>query len=1509
MSVDPNPLPLQPNDCDDEADNISEEELVSLEQYESALQNGQVLDPEHWLITQSSPELREHLTHLYWLYQLESRGLPLPAESLVGDRIGDYEILEELGRGGMGVVYKARQISLQRIVALKMILAGKLASAADVQRFRLEAEAAAGLDHPNIVPIFEVGESAGQHYFSMKLMEGGGLAQHVRLAAMAPRAAAQVLAPVARAVHYAHQRGLLHRDLKTANILLDGAGQPSVTDFGLARRVTADNGLTETGATVGTPSYMAPEQALGKEGLSTAADIYGLGAILYELLTGKPPFKGDSALETLWLVVEQPPPQPRTICPGLDRDLESICLKCLQKEPHERYGSAEALAVDLEHWLAGEPIVARPPGRSKRWKKWALRHRAASFLIALVAFGVLCFPPSVVWYINRERGHAKEQEILRLAADRDRDAAQLAEQIAVVAREKSEAALQREGVAAAQRFLRQRRFLEVRGAFGRIPISRQGWEYHRLDFEELLTPHPNQVLGTHDWGIAAMLLSNDGRTIISSGQDGRLLRWNAQTTHCTEIESGVHSKQLRRWLHVFERDKDEPARDCFVKLCWVQDGVLLAGASLSGKGRLWDLRNGQRTDLLTHDRSLCAVALSKNGNHFLFGDDQGTVLLLDRAGGKPQRLQLEAQPILSIVALPSGYWVVGQHHGKLSLLDSSARTVLHSFSVDGPIWDLDLGGDGATLAVASTVLAVYQVTAVAPFFERTETYYLPEHETWEPQAFHAVRFAPDGKTIAAGDDHGRLMSWQREMRLLSFAQLDHLHARPLDKTAPLPSSLLRRFGAIAFAADGKTLLTAAADTAVKRWTLEHPNGITSFEVGPAPRVRFDPVHPHLLWVGDKRGTLALWDSRQKTQHFAREAAHQGAITGIDQAAGGIVVTAGEDRRLCFWTYREGKIASIYSEILLAKEPRSVALSPDGKRVAVYDRADQVFMWETATGQLLGQTSMYDPKHGPAVAGLVNFNADGTILSVAGPWQSFRLFDGATLAGPLRNPYMMAGQGGSAVAWHPRDPKRVVGGDTSGRICTDPPHENSTFDLSRIRYLHFIRSLCFHPNGGRFAALDANGVIQVFDPLWTGMVYQTRSDHPDPTDIHFDSTGTRLAVAHRDGHILIWETGRQPTPVVEPQLRTWSKKDLLHAEQARGLATRPAAAVLDHWGQLHLLYSHTLSNPDNQFRLGRRRLVIGREKDDEFHQEEIDVINSEDSRRLADSRSLALTMNADQHLALFRRPRTDLESTKGELVLYRCSGAGRPQGEVLTSPENWGFDTRMFPGRFGKPTILHFSHHNNSLNVTVGTKDGWHTFPVGRHGDGIGYEGIADHKGRLHLTFIPDRFGVDPSPLTYLRLAGEKFDEEVREVVETTRGVADYTVGTTADGSAAVFYFRPSALAPGETVVSRSRASVTFTPEVFNALPSRRSNLTCDSTGTLRFAYLDAELRRLCLATHSGGKWQRELVWEDPNADSGLPNEARDTQLIMLVDARNQPVIVAYQPSKDQGWLRIFRPEK
>jgi serine/threonine protein kinase/tetratricopeptide (TPR) repeat protein len=325
-----------------------------------------------------------------------AKGSKVAPDTEAAQILGDYELLEEIGRGGQGVVYRARQKSLNRTVALKVVRTDPSTTRVHLKRFQLEAETAASLDAPNIVPIFEVGEHGGSCYFSMKLVEGGSLGELFKREPMSIRPATEMIAKLSRAVHYAHEHGILHRDIKPGNILLDANGEPHLTDFGLARLIETESTVTRTIETLGTPSYMAPEQALGNNNqLTNATDVYGLGAVLYHLLTGHPPFAGGTTYDTIRLLLETEPRQPRLWNPKIDRDLATICLKSLEKNPQYRYPSALALAEDLERWLRHEPIHARRTGVFGRGKKWVRRNPA----IALLILSLTALTAAVSWNV------------------------------------------------------------------------------------------------------------------------------------------------------------------------------------------------------------------------------------------------------------------------------------------------------------------------------------------------------------------------------------------------------------------------------------------------------------------------------------------------------------------------------------------------------------------------------------------------------------------------------------------------------------------------------------------------------------------------------------------------------------------------------------------------------------------------------------------------------------------------------------------------------------------------------------------------------------------------------------------------------------------------------------------------------------------------------------------------------------------------------------------------------
>jgi hypothetical protein len=333
------------------------------------------------------------------------QGVLAPGERL--QYFGNYELLDEIAQGGMGVVWRAKQASLNRTVALKMIRGGMLATPDDVKRFLAEAEAAANLKHPNIVAIHEVGEHGGQHYFSMDFVDGKNLADFCGGKPLAARQAAELLATIADAVQFAHQRGILHRDLKPHNVLMDAAGTPHLTDFGLAKRMDMESSLTQTGAVMGSPSYMAPEQAQARhEHVGTQTDVYALGAILYEMLTGRAPFREATAAETMMRVIHAEPVAPSKINADVPRDLATICMKCLEKEPSRRYATAREVAEEAWRFLKGEPILARPAGVLRKAVSWAQRHPATiAGVIALVVLGLIGF----AYYLAQENAFLRAQ--------------------------------------------------------------------------------------------------------------------------------------------------------------------------------------------------------------------------------------------------------------------------------------------------------------------------------------------------------------------------------------------------------------------------------------------------------------------------------------------------------------------------------------------------------------------------------------------------------------------------------------------------------------------------------------------------------------------------------------------------------------------------------------------------------------------------------------------------------------------------------------------------------------------------------------------------------------------------------------------------------------------------------------------------------------------------------------------------------------------------------------------
>jgi len=995
-----------------------------------------------------------------------------PAGPALGTKVryfGDYELLEEIGRGGMGVVYKARQASLNRTVALKMILSGQLANEADVRRFHAEAEAAAKLDHPGIVPVYEVGRHEGMHYFSMAFVEGESLAHKIVQGLFPPRKAAELTRKVAEAVAYAHVEGVIHRDLKPANILIDRSGQPRLTDFGLAKRLqcepgaSAAAGLTATGQILGTPSYMPPEQASGQGGVvGPLSDVYSLGAVLYCLVCGWPPFQSDNPIDTLLQVIEQEPVAPRQLNAAVPRDLETICLKCLAKEPRKRYPSVQELAADLDRFLTGQPIHARPIGVAGRAWRWCRRKpslAAASALAAAALLATLVLAVSFAIYHSRAAAHSR-----RLLAESYLDKGQTLCEQGDVARGMSWFTRSLETAPGSATDLQR----AIRAGLG-------AWHARGARLRMVLAPAHN---------VTAVAFSADGKTILTASQNQEVRLWDAATgkpigepirdNWCCHQNSEAFSpdgtmfavgssdqgvtavlwdtatgKPIRP-LRLRPEDLSKYGHNAHArKTAFSADGKTLLTGCFGESVQLWDVATGKSIgptfrDLdggrQLHKDWIEGLAMSPDGKIVATGSRDKTARLLDAATGKPL-----GEP------LPHASWV------KSVAFSPNGKTLLTA-SIDGTarLWDVATGKPrGAPLMHPGNIFAV----AFSPDGQRILTGGLYAARLWDVATHkligvplchdgyvEAVAFSPDGKTAATRGG--------RDIRLWDLPE----DKQPAEVILPHDNPVF----AAAFGPDGSMVGTSSFRDNPNRTEKDPPpssearlwDAATGKPLGnPLPRqphqesplkVAFSPdgkTFAMLSQFWDFKGSrcrsvIHLWDvaTRQPMgQPLVQEVDGLAQWSGESElafAADGKTLTATDAQYLIqVWDVVSGRPLGAPQK---AEHEHMIieAVSPDGKRILRPGEDNTAIFKDKVTGKggLLQHQGSVE-----AVA----LSPDGALLLTGSDDNTARLWDAATQK-PIGPPLKHEGPVG-VVAFSP-DGKTILTSslDKTARLWRVPP---------------------------------------------------------------------------------------------------------------------------------------------------------------------------------------------------------------------------------------------------------------------------------------------------------------------------------------------------------------------------------------------------------------------------------------------------------------------------------------
>ncbi|MCS6851824.1 MAG: protein kinase [Gemmataceae bacterium] len=1028
--------------------------------------------------------------------------------------IPDYEILDELGRGGMGVVYKARQISLNRVVALKMILAGDHASPAALLRFRREAEAAAALHHPNIVQIYEVGEQDGRPYFSLEFVGGGSLAQYLRGSPVPARQAARLVEILARAMHFAHQRGIVHRDLKPANILLSWEQAPpleldedemppepmppslddcipKITDFGLARRLEEDTGHTKTGAIIGTPSYIAPEQAVGRGNRAgPAADVYALGAILYELLTGRPPFRGETPLDTMMQAIAEEPVPPARLHSKVPRDLETICLKCLQKEPRKRYSSAEALADDLAAFLRGEPIKARPVGWVERFLKWAWRRPAAAALVILLHLAAAGMLVGILLYTRHESQRAFEAQQQREEAERQKLEALRQQRIA---RQHEEEAKRQERIAREQlehsrRSLYALQLAKAAGLWLRDPA--EGLELLRdqdrcppelrdftWGFLHRLCARERRILIGHRDSVSSVAVNPKRRVLASASWDGTVFLWG--------LSRGEPLGELRGHT------------DMVLAVAFAPDGTTLASAGEDGTIRLWDVGKRQQSAVLQDgQKQVRAVAFAPDGKTLASGGSDGRVRLWDIGERKLRAVWQGHNDAIGAVAFnPEGSLLVS------ASLDCTLR-----------LWK------------------VAQGTEWAKFHQHHD-------------GVTSVAFSPDGRSIVSG-------SLDRSVRLWDVHQ-----RRPREECTGHLSFVY----AVAFSPDGKTVASAGADRTIRLWQplTGEERSVLRGHVAPVLTLAFTPDGRNLISGStetERPGNLRVWDVSTQQESLTIPAATTPGATLIFAPDSMTLAIAEEKRRVRFVKLPDGTAAGTLPQEPLAAN--ALAFDPKSRILAVAQEHGRLSLW--SLGNFADRQLIRTVGGGEAVRA-VTFASDGLTLASAGNDQTIRLWDMATGREVLK----LTGHEGSVVA--------LAFSPTAAILASASDDEKIRLwdvDAGRERALleghgGAVTAIAFTRDGSRLVSVSDDETLRIWD-VATGKACAILHGHRKRLKaLAISPDGKTLATGGDDWTIKLWDaqTGQERATL---RGHRGSVHALTFAPNGRWLASGSADGTVKIW---------------------------------------------------------------------------------------------------------------------------------------------------------------------------------------------------------------------------------------------------------------------------------------------------------------------------------------------------------